>query len=334
MSPLLTAKNLCRTFTTRTGVFARPAQLTAVADVSLEIAPKSAIGIAGESGCGKSTLAKLLAGLLPPTSGNIMFADKPLTHLSRDEQRQFRRSVQMVFQDPFSSLNPRLRVGPIIAEPLVIHRLVAAKDIEREVTRLLATVGLPADAANRYPHEFSGGQRQRIGIARALAVNPQLLIADEPVSALDLSIQAQILNLLQQLREQFALSLLLIAHDISVIRHLCDTVAIMYLGRIVEFGSCADLFSAPRHPYTQALLAAVPRIDRHPDQQRIVLRGDLPSPLAPPAGCPFHPRCPYAADICRTTLPPLAPQLHNRLAACHLSDKIFGDATSRLLTRE
>jgi peptide/nickel transport system ATP-binding protein len=323
-SPILSAHNLYRTFTVQEGAFDQPRLLTAVAGVSLAISPKMSIGIAGESGCGKSTLAKLLTGLLPPSSGSISYSGKPLAELTREERQQFRRSVQMVFQDPFSSLNPRMRVGRIIAEPLIIHQLVAPATLNQEVDRLLATVGLPAEAADRYPHEFSGGQRQRIGIARALAVNPRLLIADEPVSALDLSIQAQIINLLQELRERFSLALVLIAHDISVIRHLCDTVAIMYLGKIVEFGSCNDVFSATRHPYTQALLAAVPRIDRLPGQQRMVLQGDLPSPLSPPPGCAFHPRCPYADDICRLQVPPLETHRPQHLAACHHSNKIFG----------
>jgi peptide/nickel transport system ATP-binding protein len=323
-SPLLTAHNLYRTFTAREGTFDHAKLLTAVAGVSLEIFPGRSVGIAGESGCGKSTLAKLLTGLLSPTSGSVCYAGKSLAEFSREEQRQFHRSVQMVFQDPFSSLNPRLRVGRIIAEPLLIHQLVSRNEVSREVTRLLDTVGLSPDAANRYPHEFSGGQRQRIGIARALAVKPRLLIADEPVSALDLSIQAQIINLLQELREQFSLALVLIAHDISVIRHLCDTVAIMYLGRIVEVGPCSDVFSATRHPYTQALLAAVPRIEHVPGRQRIILKGDLPSPLNPPSGCTFHPRCPYADDVCRLSVPLLEPHRPNHLAACHHSDKIFG----------
>lgn len=324
-TPILTADNLFRTFSLPEGAFGKPATLTAVSGVSLQVWPQTAIGIAGESGCGKSTLAKMLTGLLSPTSGSISYAGKTLTRMSPAEMLAFRRAVQMVFQDPYSSLNPRQRVGQIIAEPLQIHKLVTSSAIPQEVLRLLDAVGLPAEAAQRYPHEFSGGQRQRIGIARALAVNPQVLIADEPVSALDLSIQAQIINLLQELRQRYALALVLIAHDLSVIRHLCDTVAIMYLGEIVEFGPCADIFTQTRHPYTQALLASIPQLDRPAGQPRTVLHGDLPSPVNPPPGCRFHTRCPYAADLCRQSAPVLAPIAPNHLTACHFSAEIFGN---------
>lgn len=321
-APLLAADNLTCRFDLREGVWGKKQSLTAVQDVSLPIAAGSAIGIAGESGCGKSTLAKLLCGLIAPSAGSVAYNGVPLTELDQKGYQDFRRSVQMVFQDPFSSLNPRFRIQETVGEPLRIHRMGTRQEQSAETARLLSIVGLSPECGERYPHEFSGGQRQRIGIARALAVQPKLLIADEPVSALDLSVQAQIINLLQDLRNDFSLSLLLISHDLAVIRHLCDTICVMYLGRIVEYASATAIDTCCLHPYTAALISAIPRITGKPADPSNRISSDLPSPLHQPAGCPFHPRCPFCRDLCRTKLPPLEEKESGHLAACHYSEDI------------
>ncbi|WP_282000241.1 ABC transporter ATP-binding protein [Geotalea uraniireducens] len=323
MTPLLEATDLVKTFTVKTSPFAPPRQLRAVDGVTLRVAPGETLGIAGESGCGKSTLGKLLLGLLPPDGGTISYNGQALTAGSRRERLTLRKNLQMIFQDPFSSLNPRMRVGDIIGEPLIIHQLVPKTALRDQVLQLMGKVGLLPEHLHRYPHEFSGGQRQRIGIARALAASPQLIVADEPVSALDLSIQAQIINLLQELKREFGLAYIFIAHDLSVVRHMSDRVAIMYLGKIVETGEREAIFSNFRHPYTEALLSAIPRIGGAADGRRIILQGDPPTPLNPPPGCPFHPRCPYAEQICSTIVPQLTEKGHGHLAACHFSEKLY-----------
>jgi peptide/nickel transport system ATP-binding protein len=322
-TPLLSAENLVKEFPVRAGYFEPSRKLTAVAGIDLELYPGETLGLAGESGCGKSTVARLLTGLTPATGGVIRFLGEDLTALTRAGQARFRREVQMIFQDPFSSLNPRMRVAETIAEPLVIHGIGSPAERRERVAYLMERVGLSADQLQRFPHEFSGGQRQRIGIARALAVSPKLIIADEPVSALDLSIQAQIINLLQELKDEFSLSFLFITHDLSVLKHLSDRVAIMYLGRIVEIGSRDAVLSHMLHPYTEVLLSAIPSVDVKHKRRRVVARGELPSPLDPPAGCPFHTRCPYVEEICRVQPPPLQEKEPGHRAACHFSHKIY-----------
>jgi peptide/nickel transport system ATP-binding protein len=322
-TPILSTSGLTRHFPVKNGLYGAGGTLKAVDGVDLLLYPGEVLGLAGESGCGKSTVAKLVMGLLPPTSGTITFAGKELGTMDKKEISAFRRQVQMIFQDPFSSLNPRMRVGDIIGEPLTIHRSASGEQLRDKVLQLMARVGLAPEQYHRYPHEFSGGQRQRIGIARALAAGPRLVIADEPVSALDLSIQAQIVNLLQELKEEFSLSLLFIAHDLSVVRHMSDRIAIMYLGKIVECAPREELFSRYLHPYTEALLSAIPQLAPRQGQKRIILSGDLPSPIAPPPGCPFHTRCPYARPLCRQQVPSLEEKETGHTAACHFSGVLY-----------
>jgi peptide/nickel transport system ATP-binding protein/oligopeptide transport system ATP-binding protein len=295
--PILEVHDLSKHFPVKGG------QIYAVNHVSFTQARGETIGIVGESGCGKSTLARTVLRLIEPSSGQILFDGEDLRGLPARTLRRRRRDMQIVFQDPYASLDPRVRIGTSIAEPLLIHKLGKRAERARRVAELLELVGLGAEAASRYPHEFSGGQRQRIGIARAIAAGPKLVIADEPVSALDVSIQSQILNLLVELRARLALSLLFISHDLAVIRYISDRVAVMYLGQLVEVGAAATLYESPAHPYTQALLSAIPQPDPERRRQRIVLPGDVPSPEDPPAGCPFHPRCPQAMDRCRSEIP-------------------------------
>jgi oligopeptide transport system ATP-binding protein len=307
-------------FPVRTGAFHRGprAVVKAVDGVSLAIAPGEVVGLVGESGCGKSTLARTIMQLVPTTAGSVMLEGKNLAGCTPADLARTRRAMQMVFQDPYASLNSRMTVQATLAEPLLVHRVCDRSKVNERVAELMERVGLSPRFLAKYPHEFSGGQRQRIAIARALALEPKLIIADEPVSALDVSIQAQILNLLAQLCRQMNLSLLFIAHDLSVVKHISDRVAVMYLGKIVELGPAADVIERPRHPYTRALVSAIPTPD--PDveraRQRIVLAGDPPSPIHPPSGCPFHPRCPYAIEKCRTIVPPLIPDTPGRVAAC------------------
>jgi len=322
METLLEVRNLRKAFTVAAGPLGgKPQQLQAVDNVSFALRRGETLGLVGESGCGKSTTGKLILRLLEPDDGEIIFGGQDIRPLSQHQLRPLRRQMQMIFQDPYSSLNPRQRVGDIIAEPLRIHGLQSGPALRDEVIRLLGTVGLAAEHYDRYPHEFSGGQRQRIGIARALAVRPSLIIADEPVSALDLSIQAQVINLLRDIQQEFGLTYLFIAHDLSVIEHMSDRVAVMYLGRIVELADAGELYRSPRHPYTEALLNAVPVPDPG-RRNRKPLKGEVPSPLAPPTGCHFHPRCPYARDICAEAYPPLEDKGGGHQAACHFSGEV------------
>ena len=299
----------------------------AVEQVTLDIRKGETLGIVGESGCGKSTLARCLVRLYEPDAGSITFDGADVIGLAGDARRQFNRRVQMVFQDPYGSLNPRMTVGATLAEALRVHAIVPPAEVSARVRALLDLVHLPADAAERYPHEFSGGQRQRIGIARALAVEPSLLIADEPVSALDVSVQAAIVNLFMELQERLGLTLVFITHDLRLVKHITHRVAVMYLGKIVELAEKRALFSAPKHPYTEALLSAVPLPDPAAKRERIILSGDVPSPIRPPAGCRFHTRCPHAFDRCRAEEPPLKAVAPGHLAACHLHDAAAVAAT-------
>jgi peptide/nickel transport system ATP-binding protein len=320
---ILSGFNLRKQYSIKSGPSSAKALLTAVDDVSLEISAAETLGIAGESGCGKSTLGKLLTGLLQPDSGRVAFLGKEISGLSSDEYGAFRRQTQMIFQDPFSSLNPRMRIGDIIAEPLLIAGQGPAPARRASVEAIMSTVGLDPQLYNRFPHEFSGGQRQRIGIARALATSPRIIIADEPVSSLDISIQAQILNLFQGMKSAYNFSLVIISHDLSVLRHICDRVLIMYLGAIVESAPASELFRRCLHPYTEALIAAIPRISRTGSRQTIILRDDVPSGLAIPEGCRFHPRCSYAQDLCRREAPLLEIKRSGQLAACHFSNSLY-----------
>jgi len=317
---LVMTENLVKEFPAGSeGLFGgRKLTVKAVDGVSIGIAPGETLGLVGESGSGKSTLGRLILRLLEPTRGRIVFDGRELSKLGRGELRQLRRQMQIVFQDPYASLNPRMRIGAIVGEGIVIHKLARGREKQERLVELLKMVGLEADALSRYPHEFSGGQRQRIGIARALAVNPRFLVLDEPVSALDVSIQAQIINLLQDLQEQLKLTYLFIAHDLRVVEHISQRVAIMYLGKIVELGTSEQIYSNPRHPYTRALLSAIPSIDPSAKQERIRLPGELPSPVDPPPGCNFHPRCPYVKDICRTVTPLLETGAGGHAVACHV----------------
>jgi oligopeptide transport system ATP-binding protein len=290
----------------------------AVDGVDLEISPGETVGLVGESGSGKSTLGRLILKLLEPTSGQVFYDGCDLATLSRAELRALRRQMQLVFQDPYSSLNPRMRVRAIVGEGIEIHRLARGREKEDRIVKLLARVGMGPEALDRYPHQFSGGQRQRIGIARALAVEPRFLVLDEPVSALDVSIQAQIINLLQDLQDDLQLTYLFIAHDLRVVEHISQRVAIMYLGKIVELADRDEIFAAPCHPYTRALLSAIPMIDASTRTERIKLPGEVPSPLNPPSGCSFHPRCPYAKDICTMTDPALVKGRGGHAVACHV----------------
>jgi oligopeptide transport system ATP-binding protein len=319
---LLRATDVHRHFGVRgTGVVRREvASVRAVDGVSLEVRAGETLGLVGESGCGKSTLGRTLLRLTDMTSGRIEFEGRDISTLSRRALRPVRREMQMVFQDPYASLNPRKRVGAIVGMPLRIHKACPRSEVPARVRELLARVGLRPEHADRFPHEFSGGQRQRIGIARALALEPKLVIADEPVSALDVSVQAQVINLLEDLQDELGLTYVFVAHDLSVVRQVSDRIAVMYLGRLVEVGPAERVSTLPVHPYTEALLSAVPVPD--PDvgarRERIVLRGDVPSPLSPPSGCRFHPRCPHATEICRTEEPPLVPHRGaEHVAACH-----------------
>ncbi|MFQ5784113.1 MAG: ABC transporter ATP-binding protein [Alphaproteobacteria bacterium] len=316
MTALLAVRDLAKHFRAAGGAVIR-----AVDGASLALAGGETLGVVGESGCGKSTLGRTILRLLEPTAGEIVFDGADLLALDPRALRAARRDMQMIFQDPFASLDPRLRVDAIVAEPLVIHGIGSRRERRRAVAELLETVGLDADAATRYPHEFSGGQRQRIGIARAVALKPRLIIADEPVSALDVSIQSQILNLMVDLRHRFGLAYIFISHDLAVVEHVADTVAVMYLGRIVEYAAADDLFARPGHPYTAALISAVPEPDPARRRDRVVLKGDMPNPEDPPPGCPFHPRCPKAMDACRTT-PPAETDIgaagRPHLVRCHL----------------
>ena len=317
---LLEVKEVTKHFPVTRGIIFQKqvAAVRAIDGVSLSVNRGETLGIVGESGCGKSTLARVIMRLLEPTSGSIVFDGNDISRLSQDEMRPFRREMMMIFQDPYASLNPRKRVGFIVAEALAVHKLGTDAENKRRVQELLKVVGLNPEHYNRFPHEFSGGQRQRIGIARALAVNPKLIVADEPVSALDVSVQAQILNLLKDLQNEFGLTYVFIAHDLNVVRHISDRVAVMYLGKIAELADAADLYEGPKHPYTGALLSAAPIANPHVGRRRaaVLLEGDVPNPINPPSGCRFHPRCPRAQDVCSQIDPPLDPVGDAHEAAC------------------
>jgi oligopeptide transport system ATP-binding protein len=320
-APLLEIDHLVKYFPIKSGIlFDRVvARVQAVDDVSLMVNEGETLGLVGESGCGKSTLCRTLLQLLAPTSGSVRFEGRELVGLSRRELRPIRKQMQMIFQDPYASLNPRKRVGQIVGDPLHLQGMASGNELKRQVQELLERVGLSSEHYNRYPHEFSGGQRQRIGIARALALKPKLIVADEPVSALDVSIQAQIINLLDDLQDEFKLTYIFVAHDLGVVRHVSDRISVMYLGKIVETAPAEQLYTNPVHPYTEALLSAVPIPDPKENETRepLVLEGDVPSPINPPSACRFHTRCPHATEICSEVEPLLEPYGRGRIAACH-----------------
>jgi oligopeptide transport system ATP-binding protein len=316
---LVEVKNLTKFFPVHSTFFSRAKTFVqAVVGVNLAIRRGETLGLVGESGCGKSTLGRLILRLEEPTAGQIFFEDDDILQYDMERLRHLRRQMQIIFQDPYSSLNPRKTVGSIIMEPLIIHHIGTKKEREERVLKLMEVVGLRPEHMNRYPHEFSGGQRQRIGIARALALNPKLIIADEPVSALDVSIQAQVLNLLADLQEEFHLTYLFIAHDLSVVEHISDRVAVMHLGRVAELALSEDLYHSPKHPYTQALLSANPLPDPTAERKRILLQGEVPSPIHPPPGCNFHTRCPHRFEPCDKEVPQLKEIEPNHWVACYL----------------
>jgi len=315
--PIVICRGVKKYYPLKRGVFSRTyAQVRAVEEVDLSMFRGETMGLVGESGCGKSTLGRLILRLEETTSGDIFFNGQNLTGQSRRQLARLRREMQIVFQDPYSSLNPRQTIGTIIGEPFLIHRLGGHKEMTARVYELLDLVGIPANCIGRYPHEFSGGQRQRIGIARALILNPQLIICDEPVSALDVSVQAHVINLLEDLQEQYNLTYLFIAHDLSVVEHISDRVAVMYLGQIVELAESAVLYSKARHPYTKALISACPVPDPHLHREKIILQGDVPSPVDPPSGCYFHTRCPEAVEECRLKRPEILESEPGHLVRC------------------
>lgn len=320
--PVLEARGVKRHFIAKRPLFGDPVVVRAVDGVDLAVQEGETLAIVGESGCGKSTLARLLLRLIEVSEGTVHYRGRHIGTLEEREMRALRAEVQFIFQDPFSSLNPRMTVGALIEEPLRTHRIGLPRDRRARVAQLLDRVGLHPEHANRYPHEFSGGQRQRIGIARALATGPKVLIGDEPVSALDVSIQAQIINILEDLKEEFGLTLVVIAHDLAVIRHMSDRVAVMYLGQIVEIGPTDALFTAPRHPYTEALLSAIPIASIGARKANVQVEGEPPDPVAPPSGCRFHTRCPHAQDGCRNQRPTLRKLGDGRRCACHFADHL------------
>ena len=325
---LLEVKNLKMHFPIRKGFFKRVVgHVKAVDGVSFAITKGGTFGLVGESGCGKSTTGRCIMRLLEPTAGEIIYHDRRagaihIERLGAEEMRLFRRDMQIMFQDPYASLNPRLTLKQIVGEPLVINKICRGRELEERVAQLLRSVGLSPEYMNRYPHAFSGGQRQRIGLARALALNPEFIVADEPVSALDVSVQAQVLNLIKDLQQQFDLTYLFIAHNMSVIKHICDYVAVMYVGRIVELAETSELFAHPLHPYTEALLAAIPKPDPRAKRVQIILEGDVPNPADPPSGCHFHPRCAYAKDICAQEVPELKEITPGHHASCHFAEEL------------
>jgi oligopeptide transport system ATP-binding protein len=319
---LLSVRNLVKRFPIKGGILGREvASVQAVQNVSFDIYRGETLGLVGESGCGKSTLGRCILRLIEPTSGQVLFKGQDILKLGSEEMRKLRRNMQIVFQDPYASLNPRMTIEEILGEPMIIHRLANSKEERRtRIYELLDLVGLRRESISRYPHEFSGGQRQRICIARALAVKPEFLICDEPVSALDVSIQAQIINLMQDLQKELKLTYLFVAHDLKVVEHISNRVAVMYLGKIAEIAPAEELYSSPRHPYTQALLSAIPIPDPTYKKNRVILQGDVPSPISPPAGCYFHPRCPVAKEECKTRHPELSGEGDHRTACLFPSE--------------
>ncbi|MED4750503.1 dipeptide ABC transporter ATP-binding protein [Brevibacillus choshinensis] len=316
---LVEARGLKKYFPIKKGLLRRTtAHVKAVDNISFQVFKGETLGIVGESGCGKSTTGRLLIRLLEATEGEVIYKGKNILQIQKEEMRELRKELQMVFQDPYSSLNPRLTVGQILEEPLANYSMSTKKEWREKVRELLHVVGLGEQAIHRFPHEFSGGQRQRIGIARALMLNPELIIADEPVSALDVSIQSQVLNLLKDLQQKFALTYIFVSHDLSVVNHFCDRILVMYLGRVVEISSKKNLFARPLHPYSQALLSAVPSPDPKQKKDRTILTGDVPSPSNPPTGCAFHPRCTACMDICKQVRPALIQTADGGVVACHL----------------
>lgn len=322
--PLLSVRGVSKRFPVGKGWFAPKKFVHAVNDVSFDVMPGETFSLVGESGCGKSTTSRLIDHLIRPDEGEIWFNDQEISHLSDAQMRSLRSDIQMVFQDPYGSLNPRMKVQDIIGEPLLVHSKMSSEERRRKVYELLEVVGLSPAHGERYPHEFSGGQRQRIGIARALSVQPKLIIADEPVSALDVSIQAQVLNLLCDLQEQYNLTYLFISHDLSVVEMISDRIGVMYLGSIMELAPNEELYSHPRHPYTQALLSSVPVADPTVKRKHVLLEGDLPSPTAPPSGCLFHTRCPHCCERCRTEVPAMREVAPGHFCRCHFDNLTLG----------
>lgn len=317
MNSMLEVHNLKKDFTISTGLMKRAARVQAVAGVDFDISKGQTFGLVGESGCGKTTVGRLILRLIEPTSGEVMFDGENILSMSSQELRRFRTKAQLVFQNPFASLDPRKSVGHIVGDPLRLHRIVPENQVESRVANVLRQVGLDETASSRYPHEFSGGQRQRIAIARALALDPIFIVLDEPTSSLDVSVQAQILNNLRHLQETLGLTYLFISHNLSVIRHMSDQIAVMYLGKIVEIAEADDLFNMAAHPYTRALLSSVPTLNIHDKRIRIILSGDIPSPINPPIGCRFVTRCPYSRDLCKTEAPVLQQVGPRHTVACH-----------------
>lgn len=320
MEPLLEVKNLKKHFKVKSNIpFKKSNQsVKAVDGVNFNVYPGETLGVVGESGCGKSTMARLINQLIKPTDGIVNFHNENLIDMDANTLRRNRKKIQMVFQDPFASLDPRIKIGELVEEPMLIHKVGTKESRKKRVEELLEIVGLNKRYADRFPHEFSGGQRQRINVARALTLNPEIVICDEPVSALDVSVQAQVINLLKGLQKEFNLTYIFISHDLNVVRYMCDRIAVMYLGKIVEIGTYQEIYSNPQHPYTKALFSAIPKESPFDDKERIILEGTVPSPLNPPSGCHFHERCPVAMDICKVKEPKMVTSEDKHQASCHL----------------